>query len=200
MNRGKRKPEPMRQFIKETKRNAPGLTYTQIVDRVEARFGERVDKSTVGRILREEGLAGRDLSSGMADTYRQAESTHFGLSPSHEQTATLTESEISAAEFRNWISNNLSDATRASEAYIAKLTNEIRMSGEIKQHGTTTIDTRSPSFGAEEAKIIDAIRRRDDRLGSLELELQEAMAAANTSKAGELVDQIRLVLDEWIRI
>ena len=49
--------EPIRVFLIEEKRNAPGLTQEQLAARVEGKFGKaaKVDKSTVGRILRREG-------------------------------------------------------------------------------------------------------------------------------------------------
>ena len=51
---GKRTPKLIRAFIIREKRNAQGLTQGQLAARVEANFGEaaKVDKSTVGRILR----------------------------------------------------------------------------------------------------------------------------------------------------
>ena len=54
-------PDAIRQFVLETKQNAPGLAHRQIADKVEEKFGEggKIDKTSVGRILKEAGFAGR---------------------------------------------------------------------------------------------------------------------------------------------
>ena len=74
-------PEPIRVFIIGEKRNAPGLTQRQLAARVEGKFGEaaRIDKSTVGRILRHEwDQASHDGSSdgqaGSIETDQESES------------------------------------------------------------------------------------------------------------------------------
>ena len=48
----------IRDFVIQTKRNAPALSHVQIADRVEANFGKeaRIDKTTVGHILTRAGL------------------------------------------------------------------------------------------------------------------------------------------------
>lgn len=56
MVKGKGLPEGITEFIVSTKRNAPGLTLAQIADKVEARFDRKVDKSTVGKVLRRANL------------------------------------------------------------------------------------------------------------------------------------------------
>lgn len=57
---GQRIPRSVRDFIEETRRNSPTLSYRQIVNMVVGRFGEgaRIDQSSVGNILREAGLGG----------------------------------------------------------------------------------------------------------------------------------------------
>jgi len=55
MKQGKRTRLQTREFIVNTKRNAPSLTYGEIADKVESECGEEIDKSTVGRIWRQEG-------------------------------------------------------------------------------------------------------------------------------------------------
>ena len=44
--------DPIKKFIIMEKRNSPGLTQSQLAARVEGKFGQSIDKSTVGRILR----------------------------------------------------------------------------------------------------------------------------------------------------
>ena len=57
---GKQTPAAIQQFIIRSKTNAPELTYVQIKDKAEAKFGRNaaIDKSTVGRILARAGIAG----------------------------------------------------------------------------------------------------------------------------------------------
>ena len=57
---GKRTPKAIEQFVVDAHRNAPRLTYLQVVDRVAETFGEaaRLDKSTIGNILQRYGIAG----------------------------------------------------------------------------------------------------------------------------------------------
>ena len=50
--KGKETPDPIKKFIIMEKRNSPGLTQVQLAARVEGNFGQSIDKSTVGRILR----------------------------------------------------------------------------------------------------------------------------------------------------
>jgi hypothetical protein len=67
---GVRTPKPIRRFIIEIDRNAPGLTNQQIADRVAASFGpaSKLDRGTVGRIRNKAGSAvrssGKDYNSG----------------------------------------------------------------------------------------------------------------------------------------
>ena len=58
---GRRTPEPVRNFVIATKRASEWLSHGQIADRIENAFGTsaHVDKSTVGRILKQAGLTGR---------------------------------------------------------------------------------------------------------------------------------------------
>ena len=51
MPQGQETPKVTRDFILKTKQNAPGLTHQQISDKVEEKFGTRIDKSTVGKII-----------------------------------------------------------------------------------------------------------------------------------------------------
>ena len=62
---GELTPEAVRRFIIETKRDAPGLTYAQIALGVAGKFGSerKVDRSTVGRILRKSGFSGHRPST-----------------------------------------------------------------------------------------------------------------------------------------
>ena len=66
-------PEPIKRFIIREKRNAPGLTQRQLVARVEGKFGEaiKIDKSTVGRILR------RDLDQPSHDASSDGQAGRF---------------------------------------------------------------------------------------------------------------------------
>ena len=68
MKQGKRTPSVVRKFILDTKRNAPGLSARQIVDRVVGRFGEDagLDKSTVTSIIRGAGSGRGSESSSTA--------------------------------------------------------------------------------------------------------------------------------------
>lgn len=52
---GRKISEPIRKFIREQKRIAPGLTQSAIAAMVESKYGAdaRVDQSSIGRILRE---------------------------------------------------------------------------------------------------------------------------------------------------
>ena len=56
---GKQTLDVIKRFVIDTKRNASDLTQAQIADRVAGKFGEdaRIDKSTIGRILRVAGLS-----------------------------------------------------------------------------------------------------------------------------------------------
>ena len=56
--KGKKTPPRVVKFVEDTKRNAPGLTNSQIADKIVGEFGEssRIDKGTVGRILGRAGL------------------------------------------------------------------------------------------------------------------------------------------------
>ncbi len=74
--KGVKTPEPIRQFVFETKTNAPGLTDRQIVDRVVERFGEegRIDKSTVQRLVK--GLYG-ELYTSTEDPGQAERSGHW---------------------------------------------------------------------------------------------------------------------------
>ena len=49
---GKKTPSNIREFIIDTKRNAPDLSYRVIAQKVEAGFGYSLDKGTVGNIIR----------------------------------------------------------------------------------------------------------------------------------------------------
>ena len=49
---GKEIPDPIKEFIIREKRNAPDLKQAQLAAKVEGKFGQRIDKSTVGRYLR----------------------------------------------------------------------------------------------------------------------------------------------------
>ena len=53
MKQGRPIPPRVREFIVNAKRNAPGLTYNVIALRVRAECGVKIDKTSVGRILRE---------------------------------------------------------------------------------------------------------------------------------------------------
>lgn len=53
---GKPTPEPVTAFILASWQNASGLTYDQIADKVQAKFHQEIDKSTVGKILKRAGL------------------------------------------------------------------------------------------------------------------------------------------------
>ena len=48
----KKTPSNIREFIIDTKRNAPDLSYRVIAQKVEAQFGYSLDKGTVGNIIR----------------------------------------------------------------------------------------------------------------------------------------------------
>jgi hypothetical protein len=52
MVRGKRTPPDIVRFIIEIKDNAPELTQSQIADKVLAKFGVKIDKTSVGRWLK----------------------------------------------------------------------------------------------------------------------------------------------------
>lgn len=56
--RGRQTPPAVVEFIKATYLNAPNLTYAQVVDRVVEKFGPdaTIDKSSVGKILKREGI------------------------------------------------------------------------------------------------------------------------------------------------
>jgi hypothetical protein len=64
----------------EAKRNAPGLTQRQLADQVEGKFGEvaRIDKSTVGRILRREGDQISHSAGGNRPTVRSETEPELG--------------------------------------------------------------------------------------------------------------------------
>jgi hypothetical protein len=49
---GKQTPQEIIEFILREKMNAPALTQARLAARVEAMFGDTIDKSTIGRILR----------------------------------------------------------------------------------------------------------------------------------------------------
>lgn len=68
---GKRISPTIEAFVVNTKRNAPGLTYPNIADRVVERFGEasRIDRSSVQRILARAGIQGRTMA-GVAGNLR----------------------------------------------------------------------------------------------------------------------------------
>jgi hypothetical protein len=51
MKQGKKTPDGVVNFIIRTMRNAPRLTQSNIVDKIFAEYGLKIDKSTVGRIL-----------------------------------------------------------------------------------------------------------------------------------------------------
>ena len=52
---GKETPDPIKEFIIREKRNATDLKQPQLAAKVEGKFGQTIDKSTVGRILRQNG-------------------------------------------------------------------------------------------------------------------------------------------------
>ena len=67
---GRRTPEAIERFVVETYLNARGLTYRQIADKVEEKFGAgaRPDRSTVPNILRRYGVAiGQAPGAGTGD-------------------------------------------------------------------------------------------------------------------------------------
>lgn len=57
-------PKQIRDFVIETHENAPELSNRLITDKVEAKFGRRIDKSTVGRIRRTGSGDSRGARSG----------------------------------------------------------------------------------------------------------------------------------------
>ena len=69
MKQGRPTPKRIREFVEETKRNAPALTHRYITDQVVAKFGEeaRIDQTTVGRILRKAGLNGLEFARNNLD-------------------------------------------------------------------------------------------------------------------------------------
>lgn len=52
VKQGKKTPDAIREFIIREKWNALGLTQADLAARVEAKFGAKIDKSTVGKYLR----------------------------------------------------------------------------------------------------------------------------------------------------
>ena len=86
MQRGTRLPPGVRQFIIDTKGNAPGLTYPQVCDRVQERFGLTVDKSTVGKVWKRSGMAtAGSIASAPSGAMKTAETAAFDL-PGHRST------------------------------------------------------------------------------------------------------------------
>ncbi|MBM3943370.1 MAG: helix-turn-helix domain-containing protein [SAR202 cluster bacterium] len=73
---GKRTPKAIQDFVIAAKANAPGLTYSQIADRVTEKYGQAasIDRTTVGRIL----ARARSRQSGGPGP---GEGTAFGQAP-----------------------------------------------------------------------------------------------------------------------
>ncbi len=63
---GKKLLEQVRRFVIETKKNSPGLGYSQIAARLQGELALAIDKSTVGAILRGAGLGRATGSSQTA--------------------------------------------------------------------------------------------------------------------------------------
>lgn len=72
---GKETPVPIIEFIIREKRDAPGLTQAQLAARVEGKFGQTIDKSTVGRYLRKnrDQIAQGDHSEDAAGTFERSQ-------------------------------------------------------------------------------------------------------------------------------
>ncbi|PKB63196.1 MAG: hypothetical protein BZY67_01300 [SAR202 cluster bacterium Io17-Chloro-G1] len=80
--RGKRLPEPVVRFIFECRRVAPDRPYGEIADLILQKFGSRIDKSTVGRYLRDANPSRNGPWESQTDESTRGEGTSIDVSAS----------------------------------------------------------------------------------------------------------------------
>ena len=125
---GKKLPDKIRKFIIEAKKNAPKLTYQQIVDKVLAEFQYKIDKSTVGRVLKpalfsqpredtEKAIEAGDQTVLRIENDREAVldiTAEYGRKKSSEETRTRLQDFIGEWEMEITLRLNYLDSTDLS--------------------------------------------------------------------------------------
>ena len=167
-------PQHVREFIKERKKNSPGLSYPKMVELVVDEYGEgaRVDQSTVGRIVRGAGLT---------------------------KSAGTNTAEPVTSERRRWVSQHWVQLSLAVEAY--KQNCSMRVQGALTRADrgrVVTMPAHGRAYGDDEKRLISVIRTWDDVFENLEDSFSAALASDEIGLANNLAREIQGQLDGWL--
>jgi len=173
---GERIPQHVREFIEEKKRNSPGLSYPKIVELVVDKYGKgaRIDKSTVGRIVRGARLA-QLASSNFAGTQ--------------------------GAERGQWVSQHWDQLSLAIEAY--KQDCSLRVQGALTradEDQVVTLPVHGRGYGDEEKRWISVIRSSDAVFENLEGSFRAALTSGDLGLANNLAQEIQDKLNGWLAL
>ena len=167
-------PQYVREFIKERKRNSPGLSYSKMVGLVVDEYGEdaRMDQSTVGRIVRGAGLT---------------------------KSAGTNAAEPVTSERRRWVSQHWVQLSLAVEAY--KQNCSMRVQGALTRADrgrVVTMPAHGRAYGDDEKRLISVIRSWDELFENLEDSFSAALASDEIGLANNLAQEIQGQLDGWL--
>ena len=169
-------PQHVREFIKERKRNSPGLSYPKMVELVVDEYGEdaRIDQSTVGRIVRGAGLT---------------------------KSAGTNADEPVTSERRRWVSQHWVQLSLAVEAY--KQNCSMRVQGALTRadrNQVVTLPIHGRAYGDEEKRWISVIRSRDAVFENLEGSFSAALTSGELDLANNLAQEIQDQLNGWLAL
>jgi uncharacterized circularly permuted ATP-grasp superfamily protein len=166
----------VRAFVLEKKEHLPRLTNRKIADLVVNEYGEsaRIDRSTVGRIVRGAGLT-KSAGTNTAETV--------------------------TSERRRWVSQHWVQLSLAVEAY--KQNCSMRVQGALTRADrgrVVTMPAHGRAYGDDEKRLISVIRSWDEVFENLEDSFSAALASDEIGLANNLGQEIQGQLDGWLGV